>query len=253
MSMRSLWTAATGMSAQQTWMDVIANNLANASTTGYKSSRANFEDLMYQTPVAPGAQTSSSSQVPAGVQIGMGTRTSSVEKMFQQGTFTQTDNPLDMAIQGNGFFQVLQSGNNQQLFTRAGSFQTDQNGNIVDASGNMVQPQLTIPSTAVTITISPTGMLTATDAAGKTVLSQQMHIYTFQNPAGLQAVGQNYFIQTESSGNVTDNPPGGTQGTGTVLQGYLEASNVNVVNEMVNMILSQRSYEANSKIIKSTD
>ncbi len=251
MSMRSLWTAATGMSAQQTNMDVIANNLANANTTGFKTSRANFQDLMYQTTVAPGAETSNSAQVPAGVQIGMGTRTASVEKIFQQGNFTQTSNTYDLAIQGNGFFEVLQG--NQQLYTRAGNFGTDQNGNIVDASGNMLQPQITIPQTAVTITISPTGILTATDATGKTVLSTQMHLYNFQNPAGLQAVGQNYFISTESSGSVLDNPPGGTQGTGTILQGYLEASNVNVVNEMVNMILSQRSYEASSKVIKSAD
>jgi len=251
MSMRSLWTAATGMSAQQTNMDVIANNLSNANTTGFKSSRANFQDLMYETTVAPGADTSSSSKAPTGVQIGMGTRTSSVEKLFQQGNFTETDNTLDMGIQGNGFFQVLQ--NNQQMYTRSGNFKEDQNGNVVDASGNMLQPQITIPQSAVTITISTTGMLTATDATGKTVLSQQMHLYTFQNPAGLQAVGQNYFISSESSGSAVDNPPGGSQGTGTILQGFLEASNVNVVNEMVNMILSQRSYEANSKIIKSTD
>jgi len=251
MSMRSLWTAATGMSAQQTNMDVIANNLANANTTGFKTSRANFQDLMYQTTVAPGADSSLSSKVPTGVQIGMGTRTSSVEKLFQQGNFAETDNTLDLAIQGNGFFKILQG--NQDVYTRAGSFKTDANGNVVDASGYVLQPQITIPQTAVTITINTSGMLTATDAAGKTVLSTQMHLYNFQNPAGLQAIGQNCFIPTESSGSVIDTPPGGPEGMGTILQGFLEASNVNVVNEMVNMILSQRSYEANSKIIKSTD
>ena len=145
--MRSLWTAATGMAAQQTNMDVIANNLANANTTGFKASRGNFEDLMYQTTVPAGAQNSAGTTVPTGIQIGMGTKTSSVEKLFSQGTFTQTDNPLDMAIQGNGFFQVLRG--TQQVYTRAGSFKTDQNGNVVDASGYPLQPQITIPKTAV--------------------------------------------------------------------------------------------------------
>ena len=251
MSMRSLWTAATGMSAQQTNMDVITNNLANANTTGFKRSRGNFEDVMYQIVVAPGADTSSSSKVPTGIQIGMGAKTVSVEKLFQQGNFSETDNNLDMAIQGNGFFKVLRG--SQEVYTRAGSFKTDQNGNIVDASGYTVQPQITIPQTAVTTHIDSSGLFTATDATGKTVLSTQMHLYNFQNPAGLQAIGQNYFISTDSSGEVIDTPPGGTEGMGTILQGYLEASNTNVVNEMVNMIMSQRAYEANSKVIKSAD
>jgi flagellar basal-body rod protein FlgG len=239
------------MSAQQTNMDVIANNLANANTTGYKASRGNFEDIMYQTIVSPGADTSSSSKVPTGIQIGMGTRTVSVEKLFRQGNFSQTDNNLDMAIQGNGFFQVLRD--SQSVYTRAGSMKTDQNGNVVDASGYMLQPQITIPQTAVAIHIDPSGLFTATDATGKTVLSTQMHLYNFQNPAGLQAIGQNYFISTDASGDVIDTAPGGPEGMGTILQGFLEASNTNVVNEMVNMITSQRAYEANSKVIKSAD
>jgi len=251
MSMRSLWTAATGMSAQQTNMDVIANNLANASTTGFKASRGNFEDVMYQTIVAPGADSSSSTKIPTGIQIGMGTKTTSVEKLFQQGNFTETDNNLDLAIQGNGFFMTLNG--SQDVYSRAGSFKTDQNGNVVDASGYLLQPQITIPQTAVTISISPAGLFTATDATGKTVLSTQMHVYRFQNPAGLQSTGQNYFIPTDSSGTQIDTSPGGPEGTGTILQGYLEASNTNVVNEMVNMIMSQRAYEANSKVIKSAD
>jgi flagellar basal-body rod protein FlgG len=239
------------MSAQQTNMDVIANNLANASTTGFKASRGNFEDVMYQTIVAPGADTSSSSKVPTGIQIGMGAKTVSVEKLFQQGNFTQTDNKLDLAIQGNGFFKTLNG--SQDVYTRAGSMKTDQNGNLVDAMGYLLQPQITIPQSAVTITISSSGQFTATDATGKTVLSTQMHLYNFQNPAGLQAIGQNYFIPTDSSGTEIDTPPGGPEGMGTILQGYLEASNTNVVNEMVNMIMSQRAYEANSKVIKSAD
>jgi flagellar basal-body rod protein FlgG len=239
------------MSAQQTNMDVIANNLANANTTGFKSSRGNFEDLMYQTTVAPGSDTSSTSKASTGIQIGMGTRTVSVEKIFQQGNFSETGNNLDLAIQGNGFFKVLRG--SQDVYTRAGNFSTDQNGNVVDASGYLVQPQITIPQTAVTVSINHSGLLSATDATGKVVLSTQMHLYTFQNPGGLQGLGQNYFIGTESSGTEMDNAPGGPEGTGTVLQGYLESSNTNVVNEMVNMIMSQRSYEANSKVIKSAD
>lgn len=251
MSTRSLMTAAAGMSVQQTNMDVIANNLANANTTGYKRSRGNFEDLMYQNIVSPGADSSATSKVPTGIQIGMGARTASVEKLFQQGNFTETDNTLDMAIQGNGFFKVLRG--SQEVYTRAGNFSTDQNGNVVDASGYMLQPQITIPQTAVTIHIDTSGAFTATDSTGKVVLSTQMHLYNFQNPAGLTAIGQNYFIPTDSSGTEMDTPPGGSEGMGTILQGFLETSNTNVVNEMVNMIMSQRAYEANSKVIKTAD
>ena len=249
--MRSLWTAATGMAAQQTNMDVIANNLANANTTGFKASRGNFEDLMYQTLVPAGAQNGAGTNIPTGIQIGMGTKTSSVEKLFSQGAFTQTDNPLDMAIQGNGFFQVLRG--SQQVYTRAGSFKTDQNGNIVDASGYPLQPQITIPKTAVATSVDPSGVFTATDATGKVVQTINIQLYNFPNPSGLQSVGQNYFIPTPASGDVVNALPGGPEGMGTILQGYLESSNTNVVNEMVNMILSQRSYEANSKVIKSAD
>ncbi|MGD0397803.1 MAG: flagellar basal-body rod protein FlgG [Syntrophobacteraceae bacterium] len=249
--MRSLWTAATGMAAQQTNMDVIANNLANANTTGFKASRGNFEDLMYQTTVPAGAQNSAGTTVPTGVQIGMGTKTSSVEKLFSQGNFTETDNPLDMAIQGHGFFQVLQG--SQQVYTRAGSFKTDQNGNLVDASGYALMPQISVPKTAVSTSVDSSGVFTAADATGKVVQTVQLQLFNFPNPSGLQSIGANYFIPTPASGNVTNALPGGPEGMGTILQGYLEASNTNVVNEMVNMILSQRAYEANSKVIKSAD
>ncbi len=249
--MRCLWTAATGMEAQQTNMDIIANNLANANTTGYKQSRGNFADLMYQTIVPAGANNANNTQVPTGIQIGMGVTTGSVEKLFTQGNFTQTSNNLDLAIQGNGFFQVLRG--TQQAYTRDGSFKVDQNGNIVDAGGYMLQPQITIPKTAVSISIDPSGVLTATDSSGTVVQTSNLQLYLFPNPAGLQSVGNNYYIPTPASGNVTSSQPGGPNGAGTVLQGYLEASNTDVVNEMVNMILSQRSYEANSKVIKSAD
>jgi flagellar basal-body rod protein FlgG len=239
------------MAAQQTNMDVIANNLANANTTGFKSSRGNFEDLMYQTTVPAGAQNGAGTSIPTGVQIGMGTKTSSVEKLFAQGNFNQTDNPMDLAIQGNGFFQVLRG--TQQVYTRAGSFKTDQNGNIVDASGYPLQPQITIPKTAVATNVDPSGVFTATDATGKVVQTVNIPLYNFPNPSGLQSLGANYFIPTTASGDVMNALPGGPEGMGTILQGFLEASNTNVVNEMVNMILSQRAYEANSKVIKSTD
>jgi flagellar basal-body rod protein FlgG len=249
--MRCLWTAATGMAAQQTNMDVIANNLANANTTAFKASRGNFQDLMYQTIIPAGAENGAGTYVPTGVQIGMGTRTSSIEKLFTQGNFTETNNPLDLAIQGNGFFQVLRG--TQQVYTRAGSFKTDQNGNIVDASGYPLQPQITVPKTAVAMSVDASGAFTATDATGKVVQTVNMQLYNFPNPSGLQSVGQNYFIPTPASGDVINALPGGPEGMGTILEGFLEASNTNVVDEMVNMILSQRAYEANSKVIKSAD
>jgi flagellar basal-body rod protein FlgG len=249
--MRSLWTAATGMAAQQTNMDVIANNLANANTTGYKRSRANFEDLMYQNTVPAGALNGAGLTVPTGIQMGMGTRTASVEKLFAQGNFTETSNPLDLAIEGNGFFQVLRG--TQLAYTRAGSFKVDNNGAVVDASGYALQPSISIPKTAVAMHIDPTGIFTATDATGKVIQTINMQLFNFPNPAGLQSVGQNYFIPTQGSGDVINAVPGGPEGMGTVLQGFLESSNINVVDEMVAMILSQRAYEANSKVIKSAD
>jgi flagellar basal-body rod protein FlgG len=239
------------MEAQQTNMDTIANNLANANTTGFKQSRANFADLMYQTLIPAGANNANNTQVPTGIQIGMGVKTGSVEKIFSQGNFTQTGNNLDMAVQGNGFFEVLRG--NQLAYTRDGSFKVDASGNVVDADGYMLQPQVTLPQTAVSVSIDPSGVLTATDATGKVVLNTNLQLFLFPNPAGLQAVGNNYYIPTPASGNVTATTPGGPDGAGTILQGYLEASNTNVVDDMVNMILSQRSYEANSKVIKSAD
>ena len=249
--MRCLWTAATGMEAQQTNMDIIANNLANANTTGYKESRGNFADLMYQTIVPAGASNANNTQVPTGIQIGMGVKTGSVEKLFTQGNFTQTNNKLDLAIQGNGFFKVLHG--TQEAYTRDGSFKVDQSGNIVDADGYTLQPQISVPKTATNVSIDPSGVLTATDTTGNVVQTSNLQLYLFPNPAGLQSIGNNYYITTPASGNVTSAQPGGPEGAGTVLQGYLEASNTDVVNEMVNMILSQRSYEANSKVIKSAD
>jgi flagellar basal-body rod protein FlgG len=238
------------MAAQQMNMDVIANNLANANTTAYKRSRGNFEDLMYQNILPAGSQTANNTTVPSGIQVGMGTKTASVDKIFTQGNFTETDNNLDLAIEGNGFFKVLRG--TQEVYTRAGSFKVDQNGNVVDAAGNQLQPQISIPSTAVSIHVEPGGTFTAIDGNGKVLTTVNMKLYEFPNPAGLTALGQNYFLPSPSSGDPVEQLPG-VDSAGTILQGFLEASNINVVEEMVNMILSQRAYEANSKVIKSAD
>ncbi|MEM5789141.1 MAG: flagellar basal-body rod protein FlgG [Syntrophobacteraceae bacterium] len=248
--MRSLWTAATGMSAQQTNMDVIANNLANANTTGYKRSRGNFEDLMYQNLVPAGSDTGNNTKIPTGIQIGMGTKTVSVEKIFSQGNFTETGNKLDLAIEGRGFFKVLRGA--QETYTRSGSFKVDQDGYVCDAAGSRLQPEISIPSSAVAINVDSAGTFTATDASGQVVATVNMRLYDFPNPSGLMAIGHNYFVPTAGSGDVTEAQPG-TEGVGHLLQGFLESSNINVVEEMVNMILSQRAYEANSKIIKAAD
>jgi len=247
---RSLWTAATGMSSQQLNMDVIAHNLANANTTGYKRSRANFQDLMYQTITAPGAQTSNDTQIPSGMQIGMGAKSVSVEKLFSQGEFAQTGNPLDLAIEGKGFFKILNG--SDEVYSRSGAFKLDKDGVICDAEGNRLQPEVSIPKEAVTVTVEPGGSLSVTDQTGKVIATHQMQLYNFQNPAGLLSVGRNYFKVTEASGAEQQGQPG-VDGFGTLLSGYLENSNINVVEEMVNMIIGQRAYEANSKIIKTSD
>jgi flagellar basal-body rod protein FlgG len=250
---RALYSAASGMTAQQLNVDNIANNLANASTVGYKSRRAQFQDLMYQTLVQPGSQAGQSTIIPAGLQLGLGTRTSSNEIIFQQGEFSSTGNPLDLVIQGKGFFQVKQA-NGETAYTRAGNFQLDATGTIVDSSGNQVQPQITIPAAAQSVNIANDGTVsyvlpgqTAAQTAGQITLAN------FQNPAGLNAIGQSLYLPTDASGAAIVAPPGGTDGLGTLLQGYVEQSNVSVVDEFVNLITSQRAYEANSKVIKAAD
>jgi flagellar basal-body rod protein FlgG len=248
--LRSLSTAATGMSAQQLNMDVIANNLANANTTAFKRGRANFEDLMYQTIAAPGADTSTNGQLPTGIQVGMGTRNVAVQKVFEQGQLTQTSNQLDLAIQGKGFFKVMRG--SDEVYTRAGTFKMDKDGFIVDPEGNRLQPELSIPTNATSVTIDPGGTITAFDQSGNTVASGTINLYDFQNEAGLLNLGENYYQVSQSSGDAQEGEPG-VDGYGTILQGYLENSNINVVEEMVNMIVGQRAYEANSKVIKASD
>jgi flagellar basal-body rod protein FlgG len=250
---RALYSAASGMNAQQLNIDNIANNLANSNTVGYKTRRAQFQDLMYQTLVQPGAQAGTATVVPAGLQLGLGVRAASNEIVFQQGDFSNTGNSLDMVIQGRGFFQIkLPSGDT--AYTRAGAFQLDANGNIVDANGNPLQPQITIPPAALAITVATDGTVSYTlPAQTAAQTAGQITLANFQNPAGLNSLGQSYYAPTDASGAALIGPPGGTDGVGTILQGYVEQSNVSVVDEFINLISAQRAYEANSKVVKAAD
>jgi len=251
--MRALYSAASGMNAQQMNIDNIANNLANSNTNGFKMRRAQFQDLLYQSYIQPGAAAGAQTIVPSGLQVGLGTRPASNEIIFAQGNFQETDNPLDLVIQGNGFFQVLQP-NGQIAYTRDGGFQLDANGNLVTSSGSLIQPQITIPSQAQTITIASDGTVTYTQPGQTaTTVAGQIQLALFPNPAGLNSIGHNLFEPTDASGNATVANPGGQEGLGTLMQGYVEGSNVSVVEEFVNMIVSQRAYEANSKVIKAAD
>jgi len=249
--LRSLWTAASGMSAQKLNMDIIANNLANVNTSGFKKSRADFEDLLYQNLKSPGAETSSGGKIPTGIQVGMGTRPVSVQKMFSQGDYSQTSNQYDIAIEGNGFFKILSNG--EEMYTRAGSFKLDSEGYLVTSNGDRLQPEVAIPSNTATVTIDSGGNMVGLASDGSTVtVSSKMTLYNFTNPSGLLSVGGNKYRTTAASGDPVEGNPG-VDGLGTVSQGYLEMSNVDVVTEMVNMISSQRAYEVASKSIKAAD
>jgi len=241
------------MAAQQLNIDNIANNLANANTTGYKSRRAQFQDLLYQTMVAPGSSASQSTIVPAGLQLGLGTRAASNEINFQQGSFTSTSNPLDLVIQGNGFFQILQP-NGNLAYTRNGSFQLNATGSLVTSDGYLLQPQVTVPPAAQAINIAADGTVSYT-LPGQTQAQNagQITLANFQNQAGLNSLGDSLFAPTDASGAATVGVPGGAEGQGSILQGYTEQSNVSVVDEFINMITSQRAYEANSKVVKAAD
>lgn len=247
---RALWSAATGMNAQQMQTDVVANNLANASTTGFKKSRANFEDLMYITMQVAGQTTPGGGQVPTGIQVGMGVKPTSVQKLFTQGDFIQTDNQLDIAIQGNGFFRVLHG--DEELYTRAGNFTLDSEGFLTTPSGDRLQPEIALPVETVTVTLQDNGTLTAHGANEAILATENVLISSFINPAGLFAVGNNLFRVTEGSGEAVEGTPG-DEGFGTVVNNYLEGSNVSVVEEIVSMIAGQRAYEANSKSIQTAD
>lgn len=250
---RALYSAASGMNAQQLNIDNIANNLANANTTGYKSRRASFQDLLYQNLVAAGASAGAQTVVPAGLQLGLGTRAATNEISFQQGDFTTTGNPLDLVIQGNGFFQIRRP-SGDVAYTRAGNFNLDKDGNIVTSDGDQLDPQITLPSAAQAVTVAADGTVTyqlpnqtTTQTAGQITLA------TFQNPGGLKSLGKNLFQPTAASGDPVVGIAGGQEGLGTLLQGFTEGSNVSVVNEFINMITSQRAYEANSKVVKAAD
>lgn len=247
---RGLWTAATGMTAQQLNLDVIANNLANVNTTGFKRSRAEFQDLLYQTHRLPGTETADGQQIPVGIQVGMGTRPIAIQKLFSQGDYVQTQGPLDLAIEGEGFFRVLRNG--EEYYTRAGSFKPDNNGTIVDAEGNPLQPEFVIPPDAVEVAIDSGGNITAVDEAGNELATGRLTLVRFVNPGGLYAMGKNLYRPTAASGDAIEGNPG-EEGYGTIAQGFLEQSNVDVVTEMVQMIVAQRAYEINSKAIQTAD
>jgi len=248
----ALWAAKTGLDAQQTEMSVISNNLANVNTTGYKEDRAVFEDLLYQNQTQVGADTSQTTQSPSGLSIGTGVQVVSTEKEYGQGSLTQTGNPLDVAIQGQGFFQI-QMPDGTLAYTRDGTFQTNAQGQLVDSSGYVVQPGITIPSGAQSVTIGTDGTVTVL-LPGQSTPTQvgQLQLANFINPAGLQPIGQNLLVQSASSGSPQTGTPG-VNGLGTVSQGELESSNVDVVEELVNMIQTQRAYEMNSKAISTVD
>jgi flagellar basal-body rod protein FlgG len=250
---RALSSAASGMKAQELAVDNIAHNLANANTVGFKSRQLQFQDLLYQTMLQPGAAAGSQSVVPTGLQVGLGTRAASNEIVLTQGTLSNTSNPLDMAIQGNGFFQILQA-NGQLGYTRAGAFHLDRQGNVVTLSGQALVPQITIPPGAQTVTIAGDGTVSYT-LPGQTAAQNggQIQLANFQNASGLNSLGQNLYTPTDASGDATVGNPGGQEGMGTLLQGYTEQSNVSVVDEFVNLIMSQRTYEANSKVVTAAD
>ena len=250
---RSLYTAASGMTAQQLNLDNIANNLANSSTSGFRKRRVQFSDLLYQNMIMPGAAATQSTTVAAGLQIGLGTRPGATEIIQSQGDFTTTGNPLDMAIQGPGFFQV-QMPNGTIAFTRSGSFHMDAQGNLVTADGNPLQPAITIPPNAQSITIGTDGSVSVT-VPGQTQAQQigSIQLAMFTNPGGLNSVGNNMFLATTASGDAIIGTPGGAEGLGTLQQGSLEQANVNVVDEFIQMILAQRSYESNSKVVHAAD
>jgi flagellar basal-body rod protein FlgG len=249
---RALYTAASGMSAQQANLDTVSNNLSNSATAGFKGRRLQFEDMIYQNMVTPGAAQSQQT-VSAGLQIGLGTKSLSSEVIMTQGDFNQTGNQLDLAISGAGFFQV-QLPNGTIGYTRDGNFSMNNAGQVVDASGNQLLPALTIPSNATAVTISNYGVVTAT-LPGQTTATQlgQIQLATFPNPGGLNSMGANLMQPTSASGNAITDTPGGSTGMGQLQQGYLENSNVDVVAEFVNMILAQRAYESNSKVIHVAD
>ncbi|KAA0014464.1 flagellar basal-body rod protein FlgG [Billgrantia pellis] len=249
---KSLWTAKTGLESQQVKLDVISNNLANVSTNGFKRSRAVFEDLLYQNLRQPGAQNDVQNRLPSGMQVGTGVRPVATERLHSQGGLEHTENSRDLAINGNGFFQVLMPDGNT-AYTRDGSFQLNENGQMVTANGYPLEPAIIIPDNALSISIGEDGIVSVTQPGVNQALEVgQITISTFVNPTGLESIGGNLYVETTSSGPRNETMPG-MMGAGRLFQGYVETSNVNVVEEMVNMIQTQRAYEINSRAVQTSD
>lgn len=249
---RSLFIAATGMEAQKLNIDVISNNLANVNTSGYKKSRSDFQELLYQDLRTPGALSAEGAQIPSGIQVGLGVRPAAVQKIFQQGDIASTGNKLDLAIEGDGFFQIFMP-NGEIAYSRSGAFKLDSEGRIVNSDGYQLEPSITIPENTVSITVGSDGKVSVLESGSSTPVEVgQIELARFINPGGLLALGKNLFTPTASSGEpLVTNP--GSEGLGTIAQGYIEMSNVNIVEEMVNLIISQRAYEISSKAVQSSD
>lgn len=250
--MRSLWAAATGMAAQQTNIDVIANNLANVNTVGFKASRVDFQDLVYQTYSEPGAATTEGTQMPTGVQVGLGTRLAAVQRIYSPGNLRQTGHSFDLAIEGDGFFQIMMP-DGRTAYTRDGALKLDGQGRLVNSDGQPLDPEITIPSDATHVNIGSDGTVSVS-VAGQNEAEQigQITLTKFLNPAGLTSIGRNLLLPTAASGEPVTGAPG-SEGMGTLGQGFIELSNVSIIEEMVNMIVAQRAYEVNSKCIQVAD
>jgi len=249
--LRAVHTAATGMEAMQTNVDNVANNMANVNTNAFKKSTAEFQDLYYQNIRDPGTQVSADTNLPTGVQVGVGVKTASVHKEFTMGSAKTTGNQNDMMIQGEGFFSVLKE-NGETVYTRDGAMKVDAQGRLLTSSGFVLQPSITIPPGSTGFSVSPTGIVMAQDDKGKETQIGQIEIVSFMNPAGLKALGGNVYQASESSGTPVQGTPG-SPGLGNILQSTLESSNVNLVSEMVNLIQAQRAYEMNSKVMQAAD
>ncbi len=250
--LRTLWIAASGMKAQTLNIDVISNNLANVNTTGFKKSRADFQDMLYETLRVPGVTSSAGNEVPTGIQIGHGTRPVATQKIFLQGDYQHTGGKLDMAIEGDGFFQIVQP-SGDIAYTRAGSFKVNSQGQIVTSDGFLLEPAISIPSDTTAVSIEPDGTVSVLQA-GETEPSEigTIQLVRFINPGGLKSIGRNLYLATSASGDAITGTAG-EDGFGTIAQGFLEMSNVSVVEEMVNMIVAQRAYEINSKAVQAAD
>ena len=248
---RSLFSASTGMHAQQLLVDTIANNLSNANTTGFKKSRVDFQDILYQKMRSAGAENVAGSQIPSGIEVGLGAKPVSIAKVFTQGALVRTDNPLDVSIEGDGFLQVLLP-DGTSAYTRDGAIKLDANGTFVNADGLIFQPTITVPANTVELTIGQDGTVTAVDQNGLGTNAGQLALSRFLNPVGLTNLGKNLYQETVASGTATTGTPG-QGGLGTLSQGFIELSNIQLVEELVNLIIAQRAYEVNSKVIQASD